>query len=301
MRARLGLAAFLASLVALASASAATASTTIGQLAPTSTTPACNAGPIDFFNQTVTSGTGYVVPAGGVAVTSWSTFVPAGAGQMLVMKVFRKIGEPGIYQVVGHDGPRQLTPVGVNTFPVNIAVKPGDVLGLNDSTATTATNTCLFSVPGEISPFERVGDLADGGAGNFIPTGDADNRLNVSAVVGFEPSNAFSFGKLKRNTNAGTAVLKVNVPGPGKLELTGKGVKPQRQARASALVSKTVAAAGTVKLAIKPKSKVKKKLNDQGTAKVKVKITYTPDGTATGDVVGDPKTQTKRVKLVKKT
>ena len=43
---------------------------------------------------TVTSGNTYVVPAGGVAITSWSTNAAAGAGQQLKMKVFRKIGEP---------------------------------------------------------------------------------------------------------------------------------------------------------------------------------------------------------------
>jgi hypothetical protein len=284
----------------LAGASNAAASTTIGQLAPSSATVSCNAGPIDLFNQTVTSGTGYVVPAGGVAITSWSTFVPAGAGQALTMKVFRKLGEPGIYQIIGHDGPRQLTPVGVNTFPVNIPVKPGDVVGLNDATATTmAPNACLFAAPGEVSPFERPGDLPDGVAGNFVSAGDTGNRTNLSAVVGFEPSNSFSFGKLKRNTNKGTASLSVAVPGPGQVSLTGTGIKPQRRGRALALASKTVAAAGTVKLTIKPKSSVKKKLKDKGKAKLKVTVTYTPNGSATGDVAGDPKIQNKRVTLIK--
>jgi hypothetical protein len=37
------------------------------------------------------------------------------------------------------------------------------------------------------------------------------------------PSNAFSFGKLKRNKRRGTATLIVLVPGPGELALTGKG------------------------------------------------------------------------------
>jgi len=52
--------------------------------------------------------------------------------------------------------------------------------------------------------------------------------------------------------------------------------------------------------AILPKGKAKKKLNKTGKVKVKVKVTYTPNGTASGDLIGDPSTQTKRVKLIKK-
>jgi hypothetical protein len=58
------------------------------------------------------------------------------------------------------------------------------------------------------------------------------------------PSNAFSFGKVKKNRKKGTATLTVIVPGPGTLTLAGKGLKPQRPARAAALASKAVIAAG---------------------------------------------------------
>jgi hypothetical protein len=108
----------------------------------------------------------------------------------------------------------------------------------------------------------------------------------------FPPSNAFSFGKLKRNRHNGTATLAVNVPGPGTLSLTGKGVKTQRGGgRASA--SKTVSAAGTVKLRVKAKGKTKTKLNRTGKAKVMVKVTYTPTG-------GEANSKAKRIKLVKR-
>jgi hypothetical protein len=59
--------------------------------------------------------------------------------------------------------------------------------------------------------------------------------------------------------------------------LTGKGIKPQRRSRASALPAR----------------------QSRGKAKLKVTVTYTPNGTATGDVVGDPKIQNKRVTLIK--
>jgi hypothetical protein len=106
-----------------------------------------------------------------------------------------------------------------------------------------------------------------------------------------EPSNQFTFGKLKRNKKKGTAIQKVEVPGPGDLALAGKGVKHQRAASARrAGAAKPVAAAGTVGLKVKAKGKKKKKLKRTGKVKVKIKVTYTPTG-------GTPNTESKRVKL----
>ena len=73
-----------------------------------------------------------------------------------------------------------------------------------------------------------------------------------------------------------------------KTQRTGRGVR--------AVASKTVTAAGAVKLLIKSKGKKRKQLNSTGKVKVTAKVTYTRHG----DIVGDPNTQTKRVKLVKK-
>jgi hypothetical protein len=285
-------------LCALAGASTAAASTTIGQLAPGSPPPAeCTGSPFDLLQPTVTSGNTYVVPAEGVAITSWSTSAAAGAGQMMEMKAFRQVSGT-TYKVVGHDGPHALVPSTVNTFATNIAVQPGDVLGLNDVNATgSVPNACDFVAPGDserYGPGTSGGNLADGMSGDFSNS-SADVRLNVTAEVAIKPSNnSFTFGKVKDKNN-GTATLAVKVPGPGTLSLTGKGVKTQR-AGGGAVASKTVSAGGTVKLSIKPKGKAKSKLKKTGKAKVKVSVIYTP----MGDVRGDPNTQTKRVKLIKK-
>ena len=224
----------------------------------------------------------------------------AGSGQQLEMKIFRHvtgIGDPNVYQVVGSDGPRSLTPSVLNTFPTNIAVRPGDFLGINTENANPGppNTACYFSAPGDAF-IVRAGNLPDGGTGDFAPV--PDFRLNLTAVVGFQPANEFTFGKTTRNRNKGTAKLVVSVPGPGTLTLTGKGVKAQRPAR-DAVASKVVTAAGKVSLTIRPKGKAKQKLNKTGKAKVKVKVTYTPSANGS-DVAGDPKTQTKRVKLIKK-
>ena len=135
--------------------------------------------------------------------------------------------------MVGHDGPRALTPGIVNAFAVNIPVQPGDVLGLNNANAAAVPNACLLSAPGDFNP-QHPGDLADGQSANFDGEyGSANRRPNISAVVGFKPKNSFNFGKLNRNRDRGTATLAVKVPGPGKLSLTGKGVKTQRSDRAA--------------------------------------------------------------------
>ena len=49
-------------------------------------------------------------------------------------------------------------------------------------------------------------------------------------------------------------------------------------------------AAGEVQLAIKPRGSAKKKLAEHGKAKVKVEVTYTPDG-------GEPEAQTATLRL----
>jgi lysophospholipase L1-like esterase len=99
------------------------------------------------------------------------------------------------------------------------------------------------------------------------------------------PSNEFGFGKLKRNEKRGTAKLVVEVPGPGELQLAKtKRVKADEE---------SAEAKGNEKLSVKPWRETRKKLNWRGKARVEAKVTYTPEG-------GDPNTESKRVKLVKR-
>jgi hypothetical protein len=280
---RLALASSLAALSLVATTSPSSAAVTIGQLAPESPPPAlCTESPFDTAQPTVTSGNSYVVPANGT-ITSWSHNAAAGAGQMMKMKIFRPLG--GVtYMVVGHDGPRDLTGGVVNTFPANILVKPGDVLGLNNVNAELGPdNACIFSAA-DSSPVS-VGDLADGETGTLGGT-FSDSRVNISAV--FSPQNTFSLGDLKRNKKKGTATLTFNFPNPGDLSASGTGV----QAAGVATISKAVGP-GAATLLIKATGKKKRKLKKKGKAKVTVAITYTPTG-------GDPRTQSQQVRLQKK-
>ncbi len=253
---------------------------TIGQVAPT--TQLCSTQAIDVVQLPVTSGNTYAVPGAG-RITSWSHNANLLAGT-LTMKVFRKVADPATYMVVGHDGPRPLAAGTLNNFPASIPVKPGDVLGLN--LASPAQTACVFPAPGDSSLF-RVGNIADGGMEVFGNV-NTNTRLNLSAV--FVPSNTFSLGKPKLNKKKGTATLAVNVPNPGTLKASGKGVKA---ASAGAVISKQVSAAGKVKLVIRAKGKQAKTLKKKGTVKLKAKITYTPTG-------GEAATQTKKLKLKRK-
>ena len=271
------------------SAASASATTTIGQI-PTTPPPAsenCSGASFDLIQPAVTSGTPYVVPAGGEKITSWSTFSGASSGSA-TLKVFRLISGT-TYQQVGHDGPKGLTANVSQTFQSNVAVQPGDVLGISNAPSTTMQ--CTFPAPGETNTRLRIGNLQDGQSGTFDPL-NGPRRVNLSAEVAVKPSNDFSFGKVKKNKNNGTALLTVDVPGPGTLTLGGAGVKPQRSAGAT--ISKEVTKAGPVTLKIKAKGAKKAKLKNTGKVKVKAKVTFAPNG----DIPVSPSTETKQVKLI---
>jgi hypothetical protein len=259
-------------LIALASASPAAASVTIGQLADPGAGN-CEPG-ADFVQLGVNSGNQYVVPGTGT-ITSWTTQASADGGR-LELKVFRKLADPASFQVVGHAGPETLTPGGTagNTFPANVRVRPGDLLGLHTPTASA----CGFKEPGGLHAVFS-GDLADGAVAAFEPEPDFD--LDIQAV--FVPDNTVSLGSTRRNKRKGAATLTVGVPNPGELVLSGKGVRA---------AAKSIPAAGQAELVIKAKGKAMRQLKQSGKAKVTPRVTYTPTG-------GDSSTQSRGLELKK--
>jgi hypothetical protein len=144
----------------------------------------------------------------------------------------------------------------------------------------------VFSVTGPQTILERLGDLADGASPETFSSPGGPIRINVTAV--FVPTNTFTLGATKLNKKNGTATLTVNVPNPGELTATGKGV----MAASRAVISKTVGAAGEVELVIRAKGKKARALSETGKVKIKPKITFTPTG-------GDPSTQSRKLKLKK--
>lgn len=218
---RLGVASSLAAISLIVTASPAAASETIGRLAPAPSV-SCTGTTTDWIEPTVMSGIGYVVPtlpnAPSLVISSWShNAAPSPATGALTFKAFRKVADPATYTVVGHDGPRDLTPGALNTFPANIKVQPGDVIGI--SSAIPASTACNFFDMTE-NPLIRLGNLADGESGDFGSQSEKD--VNVSAVV--SPDNSFSIGHAKYPRN-GTATLPVTIPNPGQLSVAGKGLR----------------------------------------------------------------------------
>jgi hypothetical protein len=275
--------------LALAAGRASATTLTIGQVAPLNPGPSCSGGSVDFTMPTVVSGNSYVIPTSGTII-SWSTSAQATPGQEYTFKIFRKIADPSTYQVVAHDGPRKLNPGTVNTFPLNLPVQAGDVIGFHGA---AVNHSCSFDSGISQTYLTNTSDLQDGQSAAFSPFAPTTFELNISAVLALKPSNALVLGKVTRNKTKGTATLQVGLQGPGTLSLTGKGVKAQRPGRAA--VASRAVSGGVVKLPIKAKGKAKKKLNEKGKMKVKVVVTYTPKA----EIAGDPKTETKRVKLVK--
>jgi hypothetical protein len=265
-------------LLCAVAASPARAAVPLGQL-PATPPFAQAVSNIEEVQLSVASGNSYTVPGAGT-ITSWSTHANATAAQTWTLKVFRAVSGM-TYRAVGHSGPHVLTPSAVNTFPANVQVQAGDLLGFHS--AGVNSGLTYPSDPADQRTF-HFGNLADGQVGEF--TAAAGDRLNIAAV--FDPSNDFSILRTKRNKRTGTAVLTVRVPNAGELVLAGKGVK---RASAGARPSKTVAA-GKIKLKVRPKGKVRRKLNASGKATTRAKLTFTPTG-------GDPRTKSAKVKLRK--
>ena len=277
--------AWFAALAGVIGASPALADVTIGQLAPNSASSTLTF-VTDRLQPTVTSGNTYVVPAippaTALVIRSWSyNATGTDPGQEITMKVFRKVGEPDTYQVVGHDAPRAIAGGTLNTFSSNLPVSPGEILGSNQT--TNAKTSSIFTAPGEsFLLLMSGGNLADGQSAPF-QTGTG-SRLNISAVI--SPANTFSVDAITRNKKKGTAALTVNVPNPGDLSASGNGVM------AAGAVSSKAIGPGESQLVIKAKGKKRRQLNEKGKVKLNVAVTYTPTS-------GDPRTQSVKVKLKK--
>ncbi len=280
---RLGLAPALAVLLLGTSEAAAAAPITIGQVPAATPSAACSS-QRDTTQPTVTSGNTYVVPStNGIvswAVTQWSTFASPDAGQSFTMKIFRPVAGM-TYTAVGRDGPHELAPGVLNTFSANVTAKPGDVLGLNSGPG--GSNACNFDVPGETA-LVRLGDLADGESGDFGTT-TPFFRVNIEAAI--TPRKDFFFASLTRHKRKGTATLTVDLPNPGELVVSGKGV---RGTAAGAPIR--VTGPGIVSLLIKPKGRTRRILDRTGEVKVRPKVSYTPTG-------GDTASQSRKLRLKK--
>ncbi|HEY6653894.1 MAG TPA: hypothetical protein VI028_07190 [Solirubrobacterales bacterium] len=264
----------LAMITAMVTAVPAGAAVTLGQLAPTPASPDCSATPppgVDYLQPSITGGNLYIARQAGT-ITSWSTR-SSGDGATYVFKIFRRTSDPDVFQVIAH-GPSRTLASGINTVPVNIAVRSGDMIGINES---GGANSCTFPQPGD-GVLTRGGSLSDSASGTFGPQNDV--RLNLSAVL--VPSNDFLLTAITRDRHRGTALLTANVSNPGILTISGKSLKKRP--------SKNIAVARTVQLQIASVGAKKRKLEKTGKLTLTLTVTFSPTG-------GDPASKTLPVKL----
>jgi hypothetical protein len=252
---------------------------TIGQVAdPAGSTCAEN---YDWAQPSVTSGTPYVAPGNGT-ITSWTTYGGAVGGKQVTMKMWRPLpAQPSFLLAVGHSGPFTVASGGVagNTFPANVVVRKGDILGLHTGTPSTP---CTFSSPGDSTLASVPENAGDGQVGG--PFGPSPNaRLNIRAEFTYDDQIGLS--KLKRNKKTGAGRLTLELPNAGQLSAAGAGAKVS-------VVGGSGVSAGKTDLIIKAKGKSRARLDRTGLAKLRLMLRYQPSG-------GELRTQHINVKLRK--
>ncbi len=174
-------AAVIGSVVAAATvvlATTAMAATTIGSLA---TTPLPCAGPYDTVQATST-GASYTIPAGGGAITSWSTQAGANTGSA-ALEVWRPTAVAGSYLLVGAGPVTPLTPSTLNSFTLAtpISVQAGDLLGLRFEGSVG----CGQSTANAGDAYGYALGTTAPAAGTTVAMRTATNfLLNVTATVG---------------------------------------------------------------------------------------------------------------------
>ena len=260
------------------------------------------------------------LPGGGIVsspidgvITRWRMrgYTQGATPAEILFRVMRPAGT-GTFTAISSTSALLPTTLGTYEFPARVPIQSGDYIGLTQTPGNTAFIDC-DGCPGVGADEFFSGPFADNQTRSATPVNDELVPINANVEpdadkdgYGDETQDRcpvdpntqglcqISFGKLKRNTKKGTAILPVTVPGAGTLSLSGKGLVKQRAAGAyrAARADKTVAGAGTVKLLVEPKGKARRKLNRAGRARVKAIVTYTPSG-------APPVAQPKRVKLIK--
>jgi PKD domain-containing protein len=112
----------------------------------------------------------------------------------------------------------------------------------------------------------------------------AGTPVRAEGTISILARNDFSIGRLKLNRRKGTGRLTVAVPGPGKLVLSGRGVRK---------VERRAVGAGSVVLPVGTRGSARKRLRRRGELKLKLRVAFAPEG-------GSTAVRTKRAKLFEK-
>jgi hypothetical protein len=160
-------------LVVLAIPASAGGATQIGEtFSPPLATNCSNLTPTTYL-QSGSPGGQYAAPFAGI-LTSWS-FEASAFPPQLKLKVARPAGGES-FTIVGEGELKTPTPTALNTYPVRIAVQPGDVIGLYAATS----GRCARSRPGYTYHFFE-GDPAPGSTPLFVDP--VSVQLDISAIL----------------------------------------------------------------------------------------------------------------------
>jgi hypothetical protein len=201
------------------------------------------------------------------------------------LRIIRPLGR-GLFTGAG-TSPSVTPPIHATTsYGVQLLIQIGDYIGLDCCDLGVFEQGEFFVTGAGAVRNEWQPGLADGAPGRApLRTNPYEIALNAE----INPTSTFTLGAGTRNKNKGTATITANVPNPGELTVSGRGVKVAN----AAVTSKQIRAPGTVRLLIKAKGRKKRKLNSTGKVKVRPEITYIPSG-------GGLNTQSMKVRLFKR-
>lgn len=136
-------------------------------------------------------------------------------------------------------------------------------------------------LPADILAISKAGVASvewQGGTGGEEPKviPPAETPKTVPPVV-TPPSNAFSLLKKSISSKTGQATISVKLPGAGKLVMKGTAKNGKKTINVGQVVL-NANKAGTFQLTLKPSGAAKKVLQDKGSLKVTLKLTFTPSG-----------------------
>ena len=197
------------------------------------------------------------------------------------LRIIRPLGD-GLFTGAGTSASVTPPTAATTSYPVQLPIRIGDYIGLDCCNPGVFEPDAEFFVTGNAAiRNEWQPGLANGGAGR---TPLRTNGYEIAVNAQINPISTFTLDTIRPNRRKGTATITANVPNPGELTGSGRGVN-------TAVISKKVRAPGRVRLLIKAKGKKKRKLNSSGKVKVRPEITYTPTG-------GSANTRSVAVKLV---
>jgi hypothetical protein len=175
-RCRISLALIAGITAAVAAPSPASAATQIGEtFAPSET---CDTNTV---LQTGSPGGQYTVQAPGV-ITSWSFLAPATPPTQLRLKVARPAPGDGYFTIVGQSDVQAPVANVLNTYPIQISVQPGDVIGFFFSPASQTCSSVPVDSGYSIGYYGAAGTDVQPGPPQFFIS-QLGVKLDISAAV----------------------------------------------------------------------------------------------------------------------